>query len=42
MIFDFIIKLLGTAFMTAVLSFWGMILLVVAYWIVYWIRRLVS
>jgi hypothetical protein len=42
MIFDLIIKLLGTAFMTAVLSFWGLILVVIVYWIVYWILKLLS
>ena len=42
MIFDLIIKLLGTAFMTAVLSFWGLVLLVIVYWIVYWILKLLS
>ena len=36
---DLIIKLMGTAFMTAVLSFWGLILLVVGYWVVYWILK---
>ena len=36
---DLIIKLMGTAFMAAVLSFWGLILLVVGYWIVYWILK---
>ena len=39
---DGIIKLLGTAFMAAVLSFWGLILVVIVYWIIYWILRLWS
>jgi hypothetical protein len=42
MIFDLIIKLLATAFMTAVLSFWGLILIVIVYWIIYWILKLLS